>query len=50
MPSINELLILIVAILVLWIVLKVARIAIRMMFLFISIVVFAGVIWFVFLR
>ena len=50
MPSTHELLILIAAILVLWIVVKVARIAIRMLFLFISVVVFAGVIWFVFLR
>lgn len=50
MPSTHELLILIAAIVVLWIVVKVARIAIKMMFLFIAIVVFAGVIWFVFVR
>jgi len=50
MPSTHELLILIAAILVLWIVVKVARIAIKMLFLFIAVVVFAGVIWFVFVR
>lgn len=50
MPSTHELLILIAAILVLWIVVKVARFAIRMFFLLVSIVIFAGVIWYVFLR
>ena len=50
MPSTHELIILIAAILVLWIVVKVARIAIKMFFLFFAIVVFAGVIWFVFVR
>ena len=48
MPSINELLILLAAIFALWIVLKVARIAIRVIFLLISIAVLVGVLWFVF--
>ena len=48
MPSINELLILLVAIFALWFVLKVARIAIRVIFLLISIAALVGVLWFVF--
>lgn len=44
----QELLILLAAVFVLWIVLKLARIAIKVIFLFISIVIFLGVIWFVF--
>jgi hypothetical protein len=50
MPSTHELLILLVAIFVLWIVLKLARIAIRVIFLLISIAVLVGVLWFVFVR
>jgi hypothetical protein len=50
MPSIQELLILVVAIFALWIVLKVARIAIRLIFIFISMAVLAGVLWYLFAR
>lgn len=50
MPSINELLILLVAIFAIWFVLKLARIAIRVIFLLISIAALAGVLWFVFMR
>lgn len=46
-PSPQELLILLVAIFVLWIVLKLARIAIKVIFIFISIAAFVGVLWFV---
>jgi hypothetical protein len=47
MPSIHELLILVVAIFAIWFVLKLARIAIRVIFLLISIAVLVGVLWFV---
>ena len=50
MPSINELLILLVAIFAVWIVLKLARIAIRVIFFFITIAIVLGVLWFVFAR
>lgn len=48
MPTAHELLILVVAILVLWIVLKVAKVAIKLMFLFIGLAVVAGVVWWFF--
>ena len=47
MPSTHELLILLVAIFAIWFVLKLARIAIRVIFLLISIAVLVGVLWFV---
>ena len=47
MPSTHELLILVVVIFALWFVLKLARIAIRVMFLLVSIAVLVGVLWFV---
>jgi hypothetical protein len=47
MPDLHELLILLVVIFALWFVLKLARIAIRVMFLLISIAVLVGVLWFV---
>ena len=50
MPSTQELLILIVAIFVLWIVLKVAKVAIRLIFFFISVAILAGVLWYLFAR
>ncbi len=50
MPSTHELLILLVAIFAIWIVLKLARIAIRVIFFFITIAVVLGVLWFVFAR
>jgi len=46
--SASELLVLVVAILAVWIVLKVARVAIRLIFVVISILILAGVLWFVF--
>ena len=50
MPSTQELLILVVAIFAIWIVLKLARIAIRVIFFFITIAVVVGVLWFLFAR
>ena len=50
MPSTHELLVLLIAIFVLWIVLKVARFAIRVIFLVMSIAILVGVLWFVFAR
>lgn len=50
MPSTHELLILLVAIFAIWIVLKLARIAIRVIFFFITLAVVLGVLWFVFAR
>lgn len=50
MPSTQELLILLVAIFVLWIVLKVARLAIRVIFFFITLAIVAGVLWLFFAR
>lgn len=50
MPSTHELLILLVAIFAIWLVLKLARIAIRVIFFFISIAVILAVLWFVFAR
>ena len=48
MPSTQEVLILLGAIFALWVVLKLARIAIKVMFLLISTAVLVGVLWFVF--
>jgi hypothetical protein len=48
MPSTQELLILLVAIFVIWIVLKLAKVAIRVIFFFITIAIVLGVLWFVF--
>jgi len=48
MPSLDELLVLLLAIFAIWFVLKLARIAIRVIFLLISIAVLVGVLWFVF--
>ena len=50
MPSTHELLVLLIAIFVLWIILKLARLAIRVIFLVISVAVLVGVLWFVFAR
>ena len=46
----QEILILLAAVFVLWIVLKLVRVAIKVIFLVISIAIFLGVIWFVFAR
>ena len=45
MPSPNEILVLLIAILVLWIVLKVAKLAIKMVFFLIVVAVIAGGLW-----
>jgi hypothetical protein len=50
MPGTPELLILIVAIFVLWVVLKVARFAIRLIFFLVSLAILAGVLWYLFAR
>ena len=50
MPSTQELLILFVALFVLWIVLKVARFAIRVILFFVTIAVVGGVLWYFFVR
>ena len=46
----QEILILLAAVFVLWIVLKLVRVAIKVIFIVISIAIFLGVIWFVFAR
>ena len=48
--SLPEFLILLVVLLAIWIVLKVARLAVRLMFFIIVIVAVAGVLWIVFSR
>lgn len=50
MPSASELLVLFIAILVLWIVLKVAKLAIKVIFFSITIAIIAGVLWLFFSR
>ena len=50
MPSTHELLVLLIAIFALWIVLKLARLAMRVIFLVISVAILVGVLWFVFAR
>ena len=50
MPSTQELLTLVVAIFALWIVLKLAKIAIKVIFFIMTIAIIAGVLWFVFMR
>ena len=45
MPSAPELLVLLIAILVLWIVLKLAKLAIKVIFFLITIAVIAGALW-----
>lgn len=50
MPSTQELLILLVAIFVLWLMLKLARFAIRVIFFFVTLAIIAGVLWFFFSR
>jgi hypothetical protein len=45
MPSTQELLILLIAIFVLWFILKLARIAIRVIFFFITLAIIAGALW-----
>lgn len=50
MPSASELLVLLIAILVLWIVLKLAKLAIKVIFFLITVAVIAGVLWLFFSR
>jgi len=50
MPSINELLGILIAIIVIWFVLKLAKVAIRMIFLVIAVLLIAGVVYYVFMR
>jgi len=50
MPSTHELLILLVVIFAIWILLKVARLAIRVILFIITIAVVAGVLWLVLAR
>ena len=50
MPSTQELLILFLAIFVLWILLKMARLAIRVILFFVTLAIVGGVLWYVFAR
>ncbi len=50
MPSTYELLGFLLVIFVIWIILKVARVAIRLMFLFIAIVIILGALYWLFAR
>jgi hypothetical protein len=50
MPSTHELLILLVAIFVLWFLLKVARLAIRVILFIITLAIAGGVLWWFFMR
>jgi hypothetical protein len=50
MPSASEILGLLVVIFIIWVVLKVARVAIRLIFFAVTLVVILGVIYWVFMR
>jgi hypothetical protein len=50
MPSMNELLGLLIAILVIWFVLKLAKVAIRMILFVIAVLLIAGALYYVFMR
>lgn len=50
MPSTQELLILLIAIFVLWFVLKLARLAIRVILFIVTLAIVGGVLWYVFMR
>jgi hypothetical protein len=50
MPSMNELLGLLIAILVIWFVLKLAKVAIRLIFFVIAVLIIAGALYYVFMR
>ena len=45
MPSTHEILVLLFAILILWVVLKMAKLAIKVIFLLIAIAAIAGAVW-----
>jgi hypothetical protein len=50
MPSMNELLGLLIAILVIWFVLKLAKVAIRVILFVIAVLLIAGALYYVFMR
>jgi hypothetical protein len=50
MPSANEFLVLLIAVVALWVFLKLAKLAIRVILLVISVAVVAGAVWFFFVR
>jgi hypothetical protein len=50
MPSMNELLGLLIAILVIWFVLKLAKVAIRLILFVIAVLIIAGALYYVFMR
>lgn len=50
MPSTHELLILVIAIFALWIVLKLAKLAIKVIFFLITVAIVVGVFWLFFMR
>jgi hypothetical protein len=50
MPSVNEFLILLIAVVALWIFLKLAKLAIRVILFVITVAVIAGAVWFFFSR
>ena len=50
MPSMNELIGLLIAILVIWFVLKMAKVAIRLILFVIAVVIIAGALYYVFMR
>ncbi|HSY48299.1 MAG TPA: hypothetical protein VLC46_05770 [Thermoanaerobaculia bacterium] len=50
MPSINELLGILIAIIVIWVVLKLAKVAIRLILFVITVLLIAGVLYYVFMR
>lgn len=50
MPSTSELLVFVIAILAIWIFLKLARLAIRVILFVITIVIIGGALWYFFLR
>jgi hypothetical protein len=50
MPSINELLGILIAIIVIWVILKLAKVAIRLIFFVIAVLLIAGALYYVFMR
>ncbi len=50
MPSLNELLGLLIAIFIIWVVLKLARVAIKLILYIIAIVIIAGAVLWIFMR
>lgn len=50
MPGINELLGILIAIIVIWVVLKLAKVALRLIIFVIAVLLIAGVLYYVFMR